>query len=410
MAFNYRPIPSQATHPGSVQVTPVNVNNNQIGIFWKTDKPEVGWVIYGKTENNLDKIAYDERDVGSTRKEYRNHYALMKDLTENTTYYYKVISDNQIIEDSEKKAFMIQSPAKVSTVTNLKPAYGQVINTNGTPLENGIVLLTIGKSYPLLSVTKITGEFLLSLQTIISKDTNAQLTPGENESVELEIYDENKKKTSIKAQISTINPLPRKIVLGENYTFMNEEKVLAAETIVKKTPTAATEIIYPKDNAVVSTGLPLIKGTSTPNSDLDVTLSLSPKKSTSYGVHVDNKGGWKLDLTTPLSEGKYTLTVTSKTEEDPIPVKRSFSITRVGQQVLGQSVSATPSGTLSPTSAPINTPTIAYVSPTSAPLISPTTSLYSPTPPPPVSGVSVLPVTAISIALLTLGLGIFLAF
>lgn len=410
--FRFKPMPSKADKRSITNLTIVNVAPTQTGIFWQTDAKETGWVMYGDNSNKMDKVAVDEKDVGDTKNQYRNHYVILKNLSENTTYYYKVVVNNKLVSDAGDKAFTIKTPFHLSADTNSSPAYGKIIQQNGTPVENVAVFLKINNAYPLFTFTKISGEWLIPLQYIVDTATNQERKLSADEKVTLELYSESGEKSTITADVSNINPVPQTTVLGTDYTFSQKNDVLAA--YVSRAPTQSTvDIIFPQEGAVIATGKPLIKGMALPSKKVSVTLN--PTQSSlnyAYDVVADKQGEWKVSLNSSLPVGGYVLTIKTENENGVmISKKRNFTISKVGQQVLGESTSATPSATLTPTTPPTLPSPTTYVNPSPTSSTYPSvTPLVTATPTVPVTGSNFVPLAGVSLGLVVVGLGVLLAF
>jgi hypothetical protein len=410
--FKFKPMPSKADKRSILHLTRVNVAPTQTGIFWQTESKEVGWVVYGDSPDKLSRVALDEKDIGVNKAQYKNHYVIMKNLSENTTYYFKVVANNKMVSDTGDQPFTLKTPFRLTADTNSRPAYGKIIKQNGTPLENVGVLLKINKAYPLFTFTKLSGEWLIPLQYIVDTETNQERKLSTDEKVTLELYSESGEKSTITADVSNINPVPQTTVLGTDYTFSQKNDVLAAH--VSRAPTQSNvDIIFPQEDAVIATGKPLIKGMALPGKKISVTLN--PTQSSlnyAYDVTANKQGEWKVSLNSSLPIGGYVLTINTENDNGVmISKKRNFTISKVGQQVLGESTSATPSATLTPTT-PSTLP-----SPTTDVNPSPTSNTYpsvtplvTATPTVPVTGSNFVPLAGVSLGLVVVGLGVLLAF
>ncbi len=73
---------ARASKENLVYHSVVNLSPHQAGIYYQTVNPTKSWVIYGKDKNNLDRVAFDERDTEDNKLTYNLHYVLLKDLDE----------------------------------------------------------------------------------------------------------------------------------------------------------------------------------------------------------------------------------------------------------------------------------------------------------------------------------------
>ncbi len=398
------PTQSKASQKKINMLTLVNPSPNQAGLFWQSEKKEKGWVIYGKSQSNLDQIALDERDLQDKREAYLNHFAVLNTLMPGTVYFYEVISDNQLITDNNGKPFSFTTPTDLESISSINPAYGKVIQSNGDGLYNAITLLTMDNAYPLLALTKTTGEWLITLNSVLDKTTLKVKTPSPSDEIKLTVYGEDGVNSQIRATISHLSPLPQTIIIGQNYDFTAKENVLSATTEKTEAVNSSIDILFPKENSSIPGGRPLVKGTGISGSD--ITIILDSLKSSPFITKVDEKGTWEIKLAQSLLPGDHQLTLKTKDEKGKnIQLVRIFTIIKSGEQVLGQATSeATPTLSL-PTSTP--PPSITAFS---TPTASPTASLLSLTPTPPTSGSDVAPIALGSASLVIVGLGILLAF
>ena len=370
---------------------------NQVGIFWQTDEKETGWVIFGQNEGSLDKVALDEREIQDKRNLLYNHITFLKNLQPDSRYFYKIVSNNQLVEAEAGGAFTFSTPSSLSPVASLNPAYGKIIKENGEPEENAIVFLLVDQAYSLLTLTKSTGEWLIPLNTLLNKSTLKIQTVGAEDKLLIEILSDDKKRTQITTRYSSVSPLPQTVIMGKDYDFLQEDNILSAQA-VNKGRASKIDILFPKDSAVIPGGKPIIKGTAIPGAVVEV--SIDSAKSYKFKADADKDGVWSVVLTEELSVGTHTLKITTKDEKGKnVELTRKFMIAKSGEQVLGEATAgATATVTPSPSPSPV-------LSPTSISTL-PVTESASP----PVPGMDIGPMGAASASLIILGLGILLAF
>ncbi len=389
------PVPSKASKVSVSNVNVVNVSNNAAGIYWQTENKEVGWVILGENQALLSNIVLDSRDVPEEKNPFRNHYVDLKNLKPNTNYYYKIVSNNQLVSQSNGQPFSFKTASNSSLASNLGPAYGKIIKENGQPLENAAVLLYFDNSIPLLSISKSTGEWLVPVNNILDKNSLQNKTVDEKTKLKVEIYDEEMNKTIIQADLSSLIPLPQTIIIGKDYSFSSGENVLSASSSNVAVDSHIVDILFPKDQAVIPGDNPLIKGLGIPKNQVNVLID-APKGYRGQAV-IDNDGVWEILLNNPLSPGNHVLTMTTKDDSGKtVTLTRRFTIAKSGEQVMGiATAEATPTSTIIPTS--VISPTTYYIS------LTPTVS-------PPISGSDITPIAITSSSLIILGLGMILVF
>lgn len=358
--------PTRATKKNLKQHEIVNLSPSEAGIFWETEKKEVGWVVYGERENTITSLALDERDSENKRFSSIYHYIPLKNLLKDKTYYYKIVSDREVVSDKNGKVFQLHTLRNIPSGTALRPAYGKILQANGQPADNVLVLYIQSGFVPLLALTKTTGEWLIPLQYMVNKATNEPLLLLENSVVRLEVLTDDAKPTTITAPIKRTNPLPQSIIEGQSYELKNEEGVLGtvatASSIVNL---KEIDIIFPREGAVVPATRPLLKGVALPGHE--VTISLDAKPAYATKILADKNGEWRLDLSLQLPAGSYKLSATTdNASARKITVSRKFSVGKSGEQVLAEATKsatvapATPTPTLLPTATPASLPNTGF--------------------------------------------------
>ncbi len=368
-----------------------NVFPNQTTIFWQTDQKRAGWIVYGTKEDKLDNIVLDKKDNEKTKTAYINHYMVLQNLQENSQYFFKFVVDNHLIEKDNGQPFTFTTISNKIGINNLQPAYGKVINQKSRPLENAIVLLTIKGAYSLSALSKNSGEWLIPLNYIVDSKTQQLKTLSKTDEINIQIIDEEGHNSNITANLDSLSPLIETIMIGKDYDLLQKKDVLSA--VSNSFEASSIDIIFPKENATIPAGNPLIKGKAIPNNTLIVTVNDS-KSTTSIQTKADSNGTWQITLPQRLSPGSHKLVLQTKnTNGKTLSKARNFTIAKSGEQVLGEATnSATPTITNIPT---------ATVQPTFLPTVKPTA---------PVSGGNITYIGLSSAALVLLGLGLLVSF
>jgi hypothetical protein len=388
--FTSKPLTSRASKKTVKRIEVVNLSYNQATIYWQTDAKETGWLIYGETEKKLDQIALDERDVGEKRGAYFNHYVILKNLKQNQSYYYKIVSNDKLVAGPDDKPYQFKTTANIASVSNVSPAYGKVLAANGLPVTAGVVILSFKDAFPLFSSIKLSGEWMIPLNNLVDKTTKKIKSLKESDVGLLEIYSEKGEKSLIEITVENLSPVPQSIIIGKDYSFLSKENVLGLTKSYINTNNEIS-IIFPKENSLVPSKKPLIKGLGIPGND--VFVYLKSNLNYSFRVKTDKDGIWQVVLNKDLPAEKYILEIVTKNVKgDEVRLARTFSVAKSGEQVMG---SATPEATLEPTAPP----------PTSVP-----TKIITSLTPMPTSGYNPRTLTIVSGSLIIIGLGILLAF
>lgn len=369
-----------------------NLTSNGVTLYWQSKEKEKGSIIFGELPSKLNQAALDERDLTIPGK-YRNHFVTLKNLKKSTTFYFKVLSNQSVVPNLNGEPFVFKTLADSKDSSNLRPAVGEVINESGAPQENVAVIIHFENAYPLSTYTKgSSGKWVKPLINIRSLKTGKLLIPAAEERVKLEFISESPKNSTVTTTVSQLNPLPKAVVIGKNYNFLPEDDRVLSSSVQKTTPIGETDILFPKENAIVPANNPLVKGVAIPNSNLTIAFRGGEKFSSLNKLNADTDGGWKLSLKNNLAPGKYSLTLQTKDKTGKIITKeRHFTIAKSGESVLGES---TPEAGLSPT-------TVSSLTPASAATLVPTQ---------PVSGSGINPIFATSLSLVIIGFGLLLVF
>lgn len=392
--FTQTVIPSKAAKKTVRRVEITNLSSNQVTIYWQTDQKTIGWIIYGENENGLNMLGYDERNITQDKIPYIHHYVTLKNLNENKAYFFKLVNNNKF-EDNNNIPFTFKTPLSIKDFKSNEPAYGKIILSNGTPLENAVILLNVRNSFPLATLSKITGEWLIPLNTFYDKNTYQLISPLPNDKITIEFLSEDQKSQAI-TNFSKTSPLPGIVVMGKSYDFTAPDNVLGATTsnTNSESTTKEIDIAFPKENALIPGYNPLIKGVALPNAE--ILISVHSDTVFTSRIKADNKGLWSLNLPSSLSPGDHTITIqTVDKNGNPVTIVRKFIIAKNGEQVLGL---ATPEGTVTP-----EVPTDTLIPLTS----SPTAKLTST---PPVSGGNIYVSLAGSLSFIVIGIGLMLVF
>jgi len=383
----------------------VNISPRQIGVFWQVDAPDSGWLLYGDSPDTLTRIALDEQDSASSKNDRMYHYALIRSVEPDTQYYYKIVSDNELIADLDGKAFESQTLPIDAPNSNLTPIYGKILQQNGTPAQAAFALVRIGNAHPLLSITGATGEWLVPIQYVVNAATQSPLSVTNDTIATIQMFDEQSR-SSVRSTIAQSRPIPQAVTLGTNYSFVDSEEVLSAQTAIKENvpeKVGSFGITYPKHNAIIPGIAPLIKGTGSPGARVEVTVHATPK--IVLRASVNDRGVWSAPVTVTMDPGEYSLTARSTDAAGrAVTQERVFTLIKSGERVLGESTSS-PSGTLTPS------PSVAVTTatPTLTSVLTPTPPLVvTATPAPPVSGISIMPYMMAGVGMFILGLGVIL--
>jgi hypothetical protein len=309
-----------------------------------------------------------------------------------------IVSGEKLIYDNNDKLFEFTTPSVVENRPNQKPAFGKVFDAENKPLENVLILLSINEYKKVGALSTKNGEWLVPLNFILDNNLNQQ-TLTQDEIVKIDMFNDfDALKTHITANISALSPLDQPIIIGNNYELLSKDDVLGLSTGGSVT-LDSIDFIYPKVNSIIPASRPLIKGVALANSNIKLIIQ-GQNINKSYNLKSNSEGQWTLSSISSLPPGKYTTTIISNNEKgNEVEKKRSFTIAKSGEQVLGES---TPSAIMS-TPEPTESPTL-------EPTAIPTQSAVSPSPTIPASGNSAMYMWIASIALVIVGFSLVFLF
>jgi len=389
-------IPSRATNPSFITLQPVNIKSTQIGLFWQTNESLSGVIKYGKDFNNLNKLAIDERDLESKLPgKFYSHYMMLKNLEPNTTYYYQTFY-NGIYSQIDK----IKTPNIVKDIASSKPIYGTILQLNNQPSQNTIILFEMEGFLPLVTISKLSGEWLLSIEQFIArKNEDIQLeTWNENSLFTIKIIDENGTMSIVTGTFMALNNNNNSFIIGNNYNLVEKGNVKGAQTekILSKNN---IDIIYPKEDSIIPAQSPLLKGLALPLKEVYISINSQPQYN--FRIQTNNKGEWKNIISPSVQAGRYVITMKTEDEKgNTVTLMRNFSIAKSGEQILGTATpEASPTLDVNPI-IPTEVPTIFITSPTEIPTATP-----------PVTGqMQTIHLFLMSAVVLIIGAGLVLAF
>jgi hypothetical protein len=396
---------------GIEKLSVANISAHGFEVIWSTKTPvtEDQWIEWGTKKNEF---------TAKQSAEHMNgiYFVDIKGLTADTLYFYRVRKGSQTYELNSLAQTEIRTPKGVKEQP-VSPAYGKVILPSGKPYANGLVLYEMDGYYPLAVFTKETGEWLIPLTGIINKKTNKIQSIADSTPVSLKLF--SYPDGNVRTTVGQTHPLRQAITAGKSVRLAQiplPGSVLGEKTQSNHSPTQIQpQIIYPKENGLIPGNTPLIRGVAVALKDVLVLIQ-GPTKQYSYRTKSDEKGDWLIQYPISLEAGRYTISAsTVDISGFPLTLRRTFSIIKSGEQVLG---TATGSPTLAPTSPIVPTyanptvvPTLIAMAPTS--VVYPTgitPTLFIPTATPPITGGGISTYLFSAIFCIVIGTGLVLAF
>lgn len=384
-----------------------NIRDNTATIFWRTEQPTSSYVVYGADTKALVTTAFDERDKADEPTPRHNHLITLKELQPNTQYFYQIVNDEEKMGQTVDTPFTFQTTRKVTSSLDIPPLYGEAAHSNREVVNEAVVIIKMSNIFPLITLTKADGSFLVSPCCIFNSTTLEPFYPSAEQDVVIEVVAENGQTSKVTTTLGAASPLNELVIIDRKEKKIAEKKAtvqtLGAQSAVLLEAEQVShydniDIIFPKDKASIPGSRPLLKGLGEPGKRVSGRLEPDGKL---FAVQVNDDRVWDFAVPFDLLPGEHSLSIeTEDIAGKKLALNRVFTILKSGQAVLGE---ATPSGTLSPTIAPTVGPTI-----TSSP--TPTIIPLTTTPPPPVSGINIFPFALFSVALVIFGAGVILLF
>lgn len=209
---------SQATPNLIAQdITITNISEDSVVISWQTNSAASSFITYGQT-NPSEQMSLDDRDnpQAGGPKPHLIHYVTLKNLLPQTKYQFKITSGKIT---SNILTFNTAKPLTNQIV--FTPIIGSVLDNNNSPLEDGVVYLSIPEVVTQSALIKTGGNFLIPLSEIRKADlSDYQLT--ENVVAKLTIQsDKGEASALITLQANSSPLLP--IKLGQNIDLTTQE-------------------------------------------------------------------------------------------------------------------------------------------------------------------------------------------
>ncbi len=356
---------SGSMQPANVQIT--NLSDTAFTMTWTTSGPATGMLVVSYPRG--DETVFDERDTGTGNK-YTTHSVTVRNLTASSDVSVKILSNGKTFLDNGKPYVVRTSPPIPAPPGDLSPAYGSVVTADNQPAAGALVFLSLEGSQQLSTIVKPSGAWLIPLNLIRTQNGNAYLPAAADRITENILVRSDGDQSQAITDTLNDSPVPV-MVIGKNYDFRKQQAKTPGVLAQAPTPTPVQPailgdqttkapqvahvvgLVAPAEGATLTSFLPLIQGTGNPGKSVTITIGITNPTSDTTTVGAD--GIFRYTPKLPLAPGKQTVTITTvDVANKPVAMTHSFEILKSGTQVLG---TATPSATLTPTLAPIFTPT-----------------------------------------------------
>ncbi len=195
-------------------ITVLNITTSSVSVIWETKTPTTGQIAYGPN-SSLGNLNLDDRDQAGSQP-HQIHFVTIKNLSENTNYYFKVRSGLYFFPDqpstfktAKKSTDQSKQPPDLNS-----PIIGQVLDPEFKPVDEALVFLKLTGAQDLVSFTSVAGNFLLPLSDIKDQNLSSNFTIPPKTEAQL-IVKRGNLQSEAKVIIPTSLVLPA-IVLGQN--------------------------------------------------------------------------------------------------------------------------------------------------------------------------------------------------
>ncbi|MCS7092918.1 MAG: fibronectin type III domain-containing protein [Patescibacteria group bacterium] len=368
LSFNQRlGLISKNTRASKMELKRLEITNLspvQTTIFWQTEEKTTGWVVFGEKKETISTPVFDERDTSDKKNSYFNHIINLRGLRPDKEYFFFIISNNVKIGSNGNQPFRFKTPKTISSLTRLEPISGKVLKENLSPLSAGVVILsfTEEKIFPLSTLVKESGEWLLTLSSFFNKETLEEKGLTGNEKVRLEIFDEQGKKTSIVGDLGQLTKKNHTVIVGKDYQ-VSEIKGEVLSLFSTSEERSKIEIIYPKEGSLIPGRRPLIKGTALPIEKVFLRIiSRDNQVNLSQVLSVNKDGEWSYLVPSDLPLGDNQLILLT-TDENKKEVRKVVNFRVIGNDAFEGRVLGTatiPAALQTPSPTPLPSPTPSY--------------------------------------------------
>lgn len=355
--------------PQDVRIT--NISSSSFTVSWITDKPTIGYIMYGTSKDSIN------QNTPAPQVAQSIHWIQVQSLTPGAQYFFKINSagsefDNNGIPWTGNTAPQISQAQPPSSMIS-----GSVEDQGGLPAVGVAVYVTIQGVSPLSAITSSTGSWVIPLNTARTTDLGNYATISPDNSL-LQIFVQGgiAGVSTAQAYPKAANPTPT-IKLGQIYDFRNQTSPTQTETPgsslnLPQTATGSSSfnlnqiastsgatktvtITSIKNGETISTTKPQIIGNGSPGTKVTITVKSTPQSAT---VTVGPDGTWLWTPPANLDPGTHTLTV-SWTDASGIlqTLTRTFTVQASGGPAFVATPSATPTATLGGIILPTPTPT-----------------------------------------------------
>jgi hypothetical protein len=178
---------------GVASIKTANLTDTGFSVIWVSEEQEEGFVRYGTSTTDLSSNASDERDGISTKGDYYVHMVSTSRLTPDTTYYFEIVSGEDVYDNDGTKYSVTTFPT-LSSPPPFDSASGEI---DGLPSHGEAVAVayiedkddtgTAGESSEVAAVVDDNGRWIISIADVRGEDGNAYFEYTSGDVLKLDI-------------------------------------------------------------------------------------------------------------------------------------------------------------------------------------------------------------------------------
>ncbi|NCN83095.1 MAG: hypothetical protein GW947_03960 [Candidatus Pacebacteria bacterium] len=346
----FAPRASEETTPKNIKVT--NVTDTSFTVSFLTDLPTIGFVKYGDTTKSLKLQTSDDRNqLSGSTAEFSLQHITVRGLTQNTTYYYVLGTDNGATFDNAGQPFSITTAKRSGAPAAAKTIYGTVTTESSAPADGAIVYVKIAGAGDMSSLVKSSGSWAIPLSNARVPDGSAYAAIDDSTSVALELQGKTAAQTlQFTTTVKDAQPIPglafgtqpvsKESIAASPVTQPTESPAPAAEIAtlevasstaqtasargqltgllgetvsVAETSSSAAEVTHvdvdATESATVTTGQPTIVGEAPANTV--ISIEIHSDVAINQQVTSNDNGEFEIDVAAlgqTLEPGEHTIT------------------------------------------------------------------------------------------------------
>jgi hypothetical protein len=306
--------------PKDIRVT--NITDNSVTISWITDKETSGFITWGSSQSNTNKV----ENEGVDGQKYFSHNISLTGLTADTNYFYKINSDGTTF-DNNGIPWQFSTGATLGISKSSILLSGNIISATGIPEVKSLVYASVG-GYLLSTQTSETGNFVFQLGSARTPDLKSYAQINMSSTlIQISVVAPPDGVASAQIFPQSGNPVPT-IIIGQVYDFrsspannqggspnasLNLPQNTTQESkfnidVASSTPKPTSVILESlTEGETITSQKPQFFGKGPGGESIEITVnSQDPIEAT---VQIPSTGSWSYSIPTDLVPGEHSITI-----------------------------------------------------------------------------------------------------